>query len=698
MAAANGSLMTVNFDHYRILTRDDGSLHELGRGAMGVTYKAFDTNLQINVALKVINAAFLQSDVARQRFVREARAAAQLRHPNVASVLHLGRNDDAYFYSMEFVDGQTVEEAVRDTGPFASATALRIASQVSQALGAAANHHLVHRDIKPANLMLLGEEQEMLVKLIDFGLAKSSKSDGSDDFATVSVAGFVGTAQFASPEQLEERDIDARSDIYSLGVTLWYMLAGRAPFSGSIAQVMGQHLHSEIPIEALEGVPSEVQQLVRSMTEKDPAHRPQNAGELRSRLESCLHVISMRSAIAPTGHRDGESYEQGGRRRANADELISRPTRPLRLALIMGTATVLLSSGAYYFVTSRERVNSLKDPSVSHISRSPQPASVVSTAPEYRGAATANVVQRRLLEQAQNAEAARDWKQALTAYASALKAAPMDKLIQTRITSLLQKLDAVPNAEFDQLFERTQSPLQEIADLGMIPAMELLGRGLRKGGAKAATDWLAKAADLGSSRAMRELGLHYSNGAGVERNLKTAAVFFERAAKAGDAPANTLLAECYLRGKGVNADASKAVSLLKTSVAAGDPRAMDLLADCYHKGVGVAADDREAFRLSGDAAARGYTAALANLGVIYLTSSETELGGDKKARSEKAADLFQTGARGGDPYCMYLYARCLESGTGLAVDSNRAVEYYRKAAEGGEAEAQQWCRQHRVTF
>ncbi len=97
------------FDHYEVLTREDGSPFELGRGAMGITYKAFDTNLRVNVALKVINSKYLESEIAQQRFLREARAAAQLRHPNVASVFHLGTSRDAFFYAMEFVDGETVE-------------------------------------------------------------------------------------------------------------------------------------------------------------------------------------------------------------------------------------------------------------------------------------------------------------------------------------------------------------------------------------------------------------------------------------------------------------------------------------------------------------------------------------------------------------------------------------------------------------
>ena len=123
----------IVFDHYEVLLREDGSLFELGRGAMGITYKAFDTNLRVNVALKVINAKYLESEVAQQRFMREARAAAQLRHPNVASVFHLGTSRDAFFYAMEFVDGETVESFIKRNGPIDPVVALRITLQVTLA-------------------------------------------------------------------------------------------------------------------------------------------------------------------------------------------------------------------------------------------------------------------------------------------------------------------------------------------------------------------------------------------------------------------------------------------------------------------------------------------------------------------------------------------------------------------------------------
>jgi len=277
------------FEHFQVLNHPDGSPWELGRGAMGVTYKAFDTNLRCDVALKVINPQFLSSDTARQRFVREARAAAQLRHPNVATVFHLGNSGDRFFYVMEYVDGETVESRMRREGPLEPELALRITRQVTRALIAAERQKLIHRDIKPSNIMLVNEAEEdhLLVKVIDFGLAKSVGAS-SEKSVTVTLGGFVGTPHFASPEQLEEHETDTRSDIYSLGATLWFMLVGRPPYEGSMASVIHQHLGSDLPTDVLLSFKPKLAALLRRMLAKKPEGRFQTPVELKQALDDIL--------------------------------------------------------------------------------------------------------------------------------------------------------------------------------------------------------------------------------------------------------------------------------------------------------------------------------------------------------------------------------------------------------------------------
>ena len=218
---------------------DDGRPIELGRGAMGVTYKAFDVDLQCPVTLKVISERYLGDESARLRFLREARAAASVRHPNVASVFHLGRRGENYFYAMEFVEGETLEHLIRRSGRVEVKLALGIATQVASGLAAVHKQKLVHRDIKPSNIMVsLDEGGAVTAKIIDLGLAKSL-DEPSAQTAISTPGAFAGTPEFASPEQFAGIGADIRSDLYSLGITLWEMVTGKTPFWGTPGEVMG---------------------------------------------------------------------------------------------------------------------------------------------------------------------------------------------------------------------------------------------------------------------------------------------------------------------------------------------------------------------------------------------------------------------------------------------------------------------------
>jgi serine/threonine protein kinase len=292
---------TDSFQHFRILQRPDGTPWELGRGAMGITYKAFDTNLRYDVALKVINAQLITSDSVKQRFIREARSAAQLSHPNVARVFHLGETDAGFFYAMEYVDGETVERRVQRIGPIRLDLALRIVRQVTRALIAAERQRLVHRDIKPSNIMLVHSEDDehIQVKVIDFGLAKSLVSS-ADLSGAITVGGFVGTPHFASPEQLKEQNVDLRSDIYSLGATLWFMITGQPPFRGSIAEVIYDHMAVPPSEEILRQMPAPVAELTRKMLAKAPEDRFQSPLELSQTLDQLLKELERIAATTLT--------------------------------------------------------------------------------------------------------------------------------------------------------------------------------------------------------------------------------------------------------------------------------------------------------------------------------------------------------------------------------------------------------------
>lgn len=269
------------YGHYEILTREDGSPWELGRGSMGVTYKAFDTGLRCVVALKLINYQALGGCRAQKRFRLEARSAAKLRHPNIASVLHLAARQDTWFYSMEFIEGNTLWEIVEESGPIAWKTALSIVQQVAGALAVAHRQSLIHRDVKPNNIMLTSSLPAdgaggAVAKLIDFGLVQSA-ADGLDDENAIQ-AYFVGTLGFSSPEQVAAEDLDARSDIYSLGATFFYLL------TGDDAQVPAEKRRLSLSDKK---VPKVVVELVESMLAMDRAHRPQSSEAVVARCLEC---------------------------------------------------------------------------------------------------------------------------------------------------------------------------------------------------------------------------------------------------------------------------------------------------------------------------------------------------------------------------------------------------------------------------
>ena len=186
------------FEHYELVTGQDGKPVELGRGAMGVTYKAFDVGLRCPVALKVIGEKYLGDESAQLRFLREARSAATLRHSNVASVFHLGRSGQNYFYAMEFVEGETLENLIRHSGRLEVKLALEIATQAAAGLAAVHKQKLVHRDIKPSNIMVSFEAGgAVTVKIIDLGLAKPAP-DAPTESAISTPGAFAGTPEFAS--------------------------------------------------------------------------------------------------------------------------------------------------------------------------------------------------------------------------------------------------------------------------------------------------------------------------------------------------------------------------------------------------------------------------------------------------------------------------------------------------------------------
>ena len=279
----------VRYEHFELEVNPSGFPVILGAGAMAITYRARDTHLNAPVALKVIGRKLAENPTARARFIREAQSAAQIQHQNVARVIHYGEQDAECFYAMELVHGETLEERVRRDGRLPLDLALRIIEQVARGLAAAEACGVVHRDLKPSNLMVQSDTSgELVVKIIDYGVAKVMAADP----AVQTQAGFIGTPAFASPEQFNEsgqQQVDTRSDIYSLGITFWYLLTAQMPFAGRSIEEVRAKQAQPLPLQQLKAahVPGECVALLKSMLALDPSNRPQTAHELLTKLHRC---------------------------------------------------------------------------------------------------------------------------------------------------------------------------------------------------------------------------------------------------------------------------------------------------------------------------------------------------------------------------------------------------------------------------
>src|SRR3712207_2340028 len=220
-----------------------------GRGGMGVVYEATQLALDRTVALKVIAGGLLEDQTMRNRFVREAKVAASIDHPNVIPIYYAGEENGIAYIAMRYVPGDDVRSLVRREGPLAPDRAARIAAQIGSALDAAHSAGLVHRDIKPANVLLTAEDH---VYLTDFGLTKHALSVGG----STKPGHWVGTLDYVAPEQIRGERVDARADVYALGCLLFYALTGDVPFKRESDEArLWAHLSEPPPKPSERGVP-----------------------------------------------------------------------------------------------------------------------------------------------------------------------------------------------------------------------------------------------------------------------------------------------------------------------------------------------------------------------------------------------------------------------------------------------------------
>ena len=318
----------------------------LGRGGMGEVYMATQTSLNRPVALKVLRPDFLMKPLYVERFKSEALAVAKLNHPNIVHVYAIGNVGDVHFIAMEYVEGTNLREYLRKKGALELPLVLSIMKQTAQAIGAAGEAGLVHRDIKPENILITRRGR---VKVADFGLARDQSVE-SMSLTQSNVT--MGTPLYMSPEQAQGHPVDHRSDLYSLGVTYYFMIAGEPPFRADSAMALALKHVREIPrslINYRPDLPLEIDRLVMKLMAKDPADRYQSAAMMLadlSKLRDLIHIVpgmardaSFDVALARDGDAPPTAENQQlavrGPEPAQAVAVSPRPTiRPVRSAPI----------------------------------------------------------------------------------------------------------------------------------------------------------------------------------------------------------------------------------------------------------------------------------------------------------------------------------------------------------------------------
>jgi serine/threonine-protein kinase len=291
--STKGGRRTVRIGKYEVLTH-------IATGGMGAVYKALDTDLNREVALKVLTAETAAMPAALARFQREARHAAKLRHENIVTIYEFGESQGTYFLALEYVDGINLFEYITRKGRLEPEEARRIMIHAALALHHAHGQGIIHRDIKPSNFLVTRKNNQMLIKLADFGLARELRAD---DEARVTRAGStVGTVDYISPEQARDSGAaDTRSDIYSLGCTLYHMLAGRPPFAeGTVTERLYKHVKEEPPDlrQINPRVPESMLAVLRHMMAKEPADRYQTPAALLKDL------MALDTTVRPNTDRD----------------------------------------------------------------------------------------------------------------------------------------------------------------------------------------------------------------------------------------------------------------------------------------------------------------------------------------------------------------------------------------------------------
>ncbi|MBX9951835.1 MAG: protein kinase [Candidatus Obscuribacterales bacterium] len=658
---------------------------ELGRGALGVVFRAKDIMLGRFVAVKVLQEKMASDTVAALRFQREARMAASLQHPNIVTVFDFGvLPDNRPFLVMECLSGESMDQVLTRSMRIQSSKAVPLFIAVCQALAHAHKNGIVHRDLKPANIVLqkddIGNE---VIKLVDFGIAKPMVEQDSD---LTGAGAVMGTPSYMSPEQCLGKPLDGRSDIYSLGCVMYHILTGIRPLTGDTAlETLTKHI-SEQPRsfrEVAQGVmlPDALERCVFRALMKSPDDRQQSVIELRDELEGAL--TSIWSQKAPAGREKPDSENT---------------------AIVKSKTPV--SQDSFGFSPYPEIH---KAPEVVPEEKQLSPDELLDRAQHGDGFAMYKYAVA--LETGTDVE--KDEKEALFWYRKSCNAGcpegqnEMGTIYQWGALGVEENLpEAIRlfKEAADKGHANAQNNLGYIlepdepkeafrwykmaAESGLPLGMSNFGRCLLYGiGCEKkyedAYKWLLKAAEADEKcdSAQYMLGVMCFNGDGVEKDLVRSAQWYKKAAENGHESAQYELALCYLYGDGVEESYDEAIYWLKAGSALGNAQCNEKLEELNSKDTlsGLKVEDVDHWMRQSDVYATGESER--QLLLMLKTGTHSDLNG-------AVIDLYPA-AENGNETAQLLYGRCWEMGMGLHKDLDSAYYWYKRAYDMGSDLAEQ---------